>query len=511
MRKKIIVICSVSVVFLIIIGGFFGFQSFQKQQEIQKLIEEITAHYSLYVTVEKGSLYCKKQMGYEVCGTISNPITIPLEDVKIGKNSQYFQIKNTNYYLFYKDTKVAESLKDKHTNYIVFNQNIKTLETTNLFQNGNPVLSISQAMEFPIVYQDTDYYYINYLEQIFAISKIDSIEVLAHQNTEEVSATKIPVLYYENMESWKEQENWKEQLALLKDGGFYSISLSEYEAWFQGNLRLKEHAILLLAQQDRIIEDYQFYNPANSSISFLSASAVSEPQKAYQYQVNMTISKEQFADMLLGNPVITSNKDQKVAVLNYHFFYNPDIGEACNENICLATSKFEEQLQYLKNNGYYTLTIGEFRDWMYGKIDIPEKSVLLTIDDGAAGTGKHNGHKLIPLLEKYDLHATLFLITGWWDIANYSSPNLDVESHTNDMHTMYESGAQLLISSHEQVINDLKQSIEVTKSKIAFCFPFYAYNETAINQVKQVGFELSFVGGNYKASRNSDKTWTFRE
>ena len=38
------------------------------------------------------------------------------------------------------------------------------------------------------------------------------------------------------------------------------------------------------------------------------------------------------------------------------------------------------------------------------QISIPEKSVLITIDDGAKGTGKHNGHKLIPLLEEYKMY-----------------------------------------------------------------------------------------------------------
>ena len=52
----------------------------------------------------------------------------------------------------------------------------------------------------------------------------------------------------------------------------------------------------------------------------------------------------------------------------------------------------------------------EYVDWIYGRIELPKKSVLLTIDDGAMGTGKHNGNKLNPLLEKYQINATLFLI-----------------------------------------------------------------------------------------------------
>ena len=201
---------------------------------------------------------------------------------------------------------------------------------------------------------------------------------------------------------------------------------------------------------------------------------------------------------------------QKVAVLNYHFFYDPTIGEQCNESICLKVSDFRKQLDYLKENNYKTLTIEEFRAWMYGEIDIPEKSVLITIDDGAMGTGAHNGNKLIPLLEEYKMHATLFLITGWWDISNYKSEYLDVESHTNNMHNSGKCsgvtrGAEMLCNSKEEVIADLKTSIEITNSKTAFCFPFYAYNNATVENVKEVGFKLAFVGGNKKVSRIDNK------
>lgn len=201
-------------------------------------------------------------------------------------------------------------------------------------------------------------------------------------------------------------------------------------------------------------------------------------------------------------------RQQGVAVLNYHFFYSD--GEVCGQAICLNTAKFEEQLKYLKDNGYKTLTMDEFVRWMYGEIELPAQSVLLTIDDGAMGTGIHNGNKLIPLLEKYQVHATLFLITGWWNIDNYASEYLDIESHTYDMHTEglcsgVTRGAKLLCSTHEEALADLKKSIDITGSKNAFCYPFYAYNQDVINTVKEAGFKVAFAGGGYKATRNSNK------
>ena len=203
------------------------------------------------------------------------------------------------------------------------------------------------------------------------------------------------------------------------------------------------------------------------------------------------------------------NENQQIAVLNYHFFYDSEKGESCSDSNCIDAKDFKAQLSYLKDNGYKALTMQEFKDWKYGDIELPEKSVLITIDDGALGTGIQNGNKLIPILEEYKMHATLFLITGWWSIDNYKSEYLDIESHTNDMHTErvcegVSRGAKMLCLSKNEVLEDLKRSISVTNSKLAFCFPFYAYTDETIDDVKQAGFSLAFIGGGRKAMRRVD-------
>ena len=63
----------------------------------------------------------------------------------------------------------------------------------------------------------------------------------------------------------------------------------------------------------------------------------------------------------------------------------------------------------------------------------------------------------------------------------------------------------MLCSSNDYVMKDLKKSQEITKSKMAFCYPFYAYNETSNRQVKEAGFELAFIGGGTKATQKVDK------
>ena len=508
MKKKIIWIVIIVTLLILITGGICGIYLWKKYTHLQ----DIRSHYGEFVTTNHADIYCRKEKKYEKCGSISANVVIPLKKKKVESiSNEYFQIKGTDYYVFYSEVKPTKESLGSIPNYVEFNQSIHTLEVTNLHQQNEVAITLNQEMTFSLFYQDGDNYYVKYLEQVFAIPKSENLEVYEETHTEEATATQIPVLYFDDMNSWKDTDNWGAQKQRIVEYGYHTITLSDYENWLNDYIRIPDRAILLLSSESTQLDDF-IIEAKSDTMEWKENNTVSVPGQANIYHVKTTTTGEQFETMLKKEPVIiyVPSPTQKVAVLNYHFFHDPTIGEACNENICITTQKFEAHLQYLKNNGYHTLTMTEFRDWMYGRIEIPEKSVLITVDDGAFGTGKHNGNHLITLLEKYDAHATLFLITGWWSIENYRSPNLDIESHTNNMHTgglcsNQIRGAQLLCSTHEQVIADLRQSIAITQSTKAFCFPFYAYNDTAISQVKEVGFELAFVGGDYKASRQSDK------
>ena len=118
-------------------------------------------------------------------------------------------------------------------------------------------------------------------------------------------------------------------------------------------------------------------------------------------------------------------------------------------------NKNKEQFKYLHDNGYVTLTIQQFNDWYDGKIEVPEKSVLLTIDDGGMGTSISDGNVLIPLLEKYEINATLFLITAWWSKDDYKSDYLDVESHGFDIHKQGSCGDKRLVCLDKEQLKSI--------------------------------------------------------
>lgn len=67
---------------------------------------------------------------------------------------------------------------------------------------------------------------------------------------------------------------------------------------------------------------------------------------------------------------------------------------------------FEEQLQFLARNGYRTLTLPAFVNFLKGRYTLKGPSVLLTFDDGE----KSLYHTAYPLLQKYGFHGAAFVI-----------------------------------------------------------------------------------------------------
>ena len=195
----------------------------------------------------------------------------------------------------------------------------------------------------------------------------------------------------------------------------------------------------------------------------------------------------------------------EMAVLNYHFFYDPKKNEVCNQIICHTVEQFESHLKYLTDNNYFAPTLEEFEKFIDGSIRLPKKSVLVTIDDGAMGVSS----KAIPLLEKYKIQAVLFLITSYWPKENYQSEYLELASHTNNMHTIRvcpgDQGGGIKCLSEEFIQNDLKTSRDILNQTVYFAYPFYEYNDYSIAMLKQAGFRMAFIGRGKKAKVGSDK------
>ena len=524
------------------ISGYFVYQNYLERLAKEKIIE-IKSHYGDWVKVfSQAKLYEKQENDFAEIGEVHEDVVLALAPMDIQSEfDTKFLIQDTNYYVDYAQVEVVEQHFEGEQNghYLALEKDLVTREKTNLYQDNMLKIELYDSATFPILYGTESFYRIMYMGNFFDIKK-EEVEVKASNLDSSIK----DATYISTVQFAKYDENCSSNTCISKakvtellkewqEKEIYSITEAEYLAWLNGDLRLKPGAMLITFDtENEFLQSMlheQGYDVVNATqLTFVNNDSTTrkdtKKESVNRYVLHHNFTKEQNQKMLAGETILkpkvntTSTrglpsmdaKATSIAVLNYHFFYDASIGEVCREGNCLEVKKFREQLDYLKENHYKTLTMEEYRAWMYHEIELPARSVLLTIDDGAMGTGKHNGNKLIPILEEYQMHATLFLITGWWDINNYRSPYLDIESHTYDMHTEglcknQTRGAKMLCSTKEQVLDDLRKSLSVTGSNKAFCFPFYAYNDMAIQSLKEVGFQLGFVGGYAKSNRNQDK------
>ena len=189
---------------------------------------------------------------------------------------------------------------------------------------------------------------------------------------------------------------------------------------------------------------------------------------------------------------------ESIPAILYHFIYlNGD--NSCNDIICHSEEQIDSHFKFLADNNVFTLNTSEVLSFIKGEINLPKKSILITIDDGA------RAEKFIPFLEKYGLNATLFLVSSWYPVSKFSSPYLEIASHTHNMHTTgvcpTGQGGGINCLSRDEILNDLKLSRETLNNTKAFCFPFYEYSDYSINLVKEAGFEMAFIGGSTKIKK----------
>lgn len=190
-----------------------------------------------------------------------------------------------------------------------------------------------------------------------------------------------------------------------------------------------------------------------------------------------------------------------IPVTVYHFIYL-DGDTSCNEAICHSEHQIREHFNYLKTNNFFTMNTTELRLYLEGKLRAPKKSILVTIDDGA------RAWNFIPIMEEYQVNATLFLISGWYYTDQFPSDLLEIASHTHNLHTPGKcpggQGSPLKCMDKTKLLEDLAQSRYVLFGTEAFCYPFYEYNDYAVSVLKEAGFKIAFIGGNREAKRGDN-------
>lgn len=201
----------------------------------------------------------------------------------------------------------------------------------------------------------------------------------------------------------------------------------------------------------------------------------------------------------------SSGKGRGLPVLMYHFFYDKKAGEKGADNNWMEISDFEAQMKYLSDNNFYFPSWTEVENYIDGKATLPEKSVVITIDDGDETFIR----LAIPIIKKYNVKATSFVVTSWngdWLPKEHRSSKLDFQSHSHDMHRPGANGKGRFVNlKYNDALNDVTKSKNIIGNCTVFCYPFGHYNDTAKKVLKDAGYHLAFTTEGGRVYKGANK------
>lgn len=106
-------------------------------------------------------------------------------------------------------------------------------------------------------------------------------------------------------------------------------------------------------------------------------------------------------------PVEIPDDGVRVAILGYH-----DFSETAPETAMrIRTTKFRMQMEALRQLGITVISLEDFIAWKKGELDIPQKSALITLDDG----WKSVYTDAFPILREFGYPFTLYLYKNYVD------------------------------------------------------------------------------------------------
>ncbi len=260
-------------------------------------------------------------------------------------------------------------------------------------------------------------------------------------------------------------------------------------------------------------EDYIIYQlKSNQSPAELAEKFLGNPQNAW-------IIKEANPDIRFrrGNAVVIPLKDhnrgglradgfQTIPILTYHRF-----AEECSSPLCMPSRTFDRQMRYLKENGYHVITAEELFAFLEYRRGLPQKSVLITMDDGYRSVY----NVAYPILQKYGFKATIFIYTSFVGVSKMAITwdqlkEMKASGFTIGSHTVYHTDLtqpkedeteQAFLARIKEELFGSKKIIDrkLDQNTYLLAYPFGYYDQRSIQVARNAGYKFAMSvkrGGN---------------
>ncbi|MEO0414238.1 MAG: polysaccharide deacetylase family protein [Verrucomicrobiota bacterium] len=213
-------------------------------------------------------------------------------------------------------------------------------------------------------------------------------------------------------------------------------------------------------------------------------------------------------------PVV--NKEAQISILGYHDFTESSKVTDMKMNV----NDFRDQMQAIKDAEIPVISMREFLDWKQGKKDIPEFSILITIDDGWRAVYD----LALPVFKEFDFPFTVFLYQNYVGIGGRSMTFEEVRelaankgticSHSISHQNMARRGNRSQEQYEQWIQEELNVSHDFLMEKFGdtgavektFAYPYGIYSDFVQETAKELGYEACFTVSPGKTKWDHDDT-----
>nr|WP_312578614.1 polysaccharide deacetylase family protein [Sedimentibacter sp.] len=237
-----------------------------------------------------------------------------------------------------------------------------------------------------------------------------------------------------------------------------------------------------------------------------------------------------FEDISNSYPVSTS-PSIRLPIIMYHEINSKNLGK-----YIVSPQELEEDIVFLKNSGYTTITIEDLIAFEYNDAKLPEKPIMLTFDDGYYSSYSY----ILPIFEKYNCKAVISIVGEYVDESTKSeysngyinwsqvkelvdSPYIEIQNHTYAMHELSERKGCKIIEGESydkykmQILDDVGYLQMLIQEKTgytpkAFTYPFGITCKECDEILEEMGFmaTLSCYSGVNLLSGNIEELYELK-
>ena len=180
----------------------------------------------------------------------------------------------------------------------------------------------------------------------------------------------------------------------------------------------------------------------------------------------------------------------------------------------IPAETFRRQIETLAECGYQTVSLASFKSWHSGALDLPEKPIAITFDDGFVDFAD----TAFSILRKHKYTATVFLPTGkigatedweptkrplmsWSQVAELAKQGIDFGGHSVNHSDLTKLSAEQVAYEINGCHDDIAE--KVGRAPVSFAPPYGRSGERERELVKR-HFQLSLGTRFQRAGRQDD-------